>query len=156
LGIRMEKAFENLYTPAKVKMGCSGCPRNCAEATVKDIGVVAIEGGWKVYVAGAAGMSVRAADELATVDTLEEVMKVTSAFLQYYRENAEYKERTYDFVPRVGLEKIRSVVLDEESGEPERLRRRLREAKEASFDPWEAERRKNKTKNQFAGVIGGE
>ena len=156
LGIRMEKAFENLYTPAKVKMGCSGCPRNCAEATVKDIGVVAIEGGWKVYVAGGAGMSVRAADELATVDTPEEVMKVTSAFLQYYRENAEYKERTYDFVPRVGLEKIRSVVLDEESGEPERLRRRLREAKEASFDPWEAERRKNKTKNQFAGVIGGE
>ncbi|MBV9453743.1 MAG: NAD(P)/FAD-dependent oxidoreductase [Rubrobacter sp.] len=156
LGIRMEKAFENLYTPAKVKMGCSGCPRNCAEATVKDIGVVAVEGGWKVYVAGAAGMSVRAADELATVENPEEVMKVTSAFLQYYRENAEYKERTYDFVPRVGLEKIRSVILDEESGEPERLRRRLREAKEASFDPWEVERQQNKTKNQFAGVIGGE
>jgi nitrite reductase (NADH) large subunit len=156
LGIRMEKAFENLYTPAKVKMGCSGCPRNCAEATVKDIGVVAVEGGWKVYVAGAAGMSVRAADELATVETPEEVMKVTSAFLQYYRENAEYKERTYDFVPRVGLEKIRSVILDEEGGEPERLRRRLWEAKEASFDPWEVERQQNKTKNQFAGVIGGE
>ncbi|MDQ3920738.1 MAG: (2Fe-2S)-binding protein, partial [Actinomycetota bacterium] len=156
LGIRMEKAFENLYTPAKVKMGCSGCPRNCAEATVKDIGVVAVEGGWKVYVAGAAGMSVRAADELATVETPEEVMKVTSAFLQYYRESAEYKERTYDFVPRVGLQKIRSVILDEESGEPEHLRRRLREAKEASFDPWEAERQQNKTKNQFAEVIGGE
>jgi nitrite reductase (NADH) large subunit len=151
----MEKAFENLYTPAKVKMGCSGCPRNCAEATVKDIGAVAVEGGWKVYVAGAAGMSVRAADELATVETAEEVMKVTSAFLQYYRENAEYKERTYDFVPRIGLEKIRSIVLDEESGEPERLRQRLREAKEAAFDPWK-ERARPKTKNQFAGVIGGE
>jgi nitrite reductase (NADH) large subunit len=156
LGIEMEKAYENLYTPAKVKMGCSGCPRNCAEATVKDIGVVAVEGGWKVYVAGAAGMSVRAADELATVETPEEVMKVASAFLQYYRENAEYKERTYDFVPRIGLEKIKSVVLDEDSGEPERLRQRLREAKEAAFDPWEVERRKNKTRNQFAGVIGGE
>ena len=156
LGIEMEKAYENLYTPAKVKMGCSGCPRNCAEATVKDIGVVAVEGGWKVYVAGAAGMSVRAADELATVETPEEVMRVASAFLQYYRENAEYKERTYDFVPRIGLEKIKSVVLDEDSGGPERLRQRLREAKEAAFDPWEVERRKNKTRNQFAGVIGGE
>jgi nitrite reductase (NADH) large subunit len=154
LGIAMEKAFENLYTPAKVKMGCSGCPRNCAEATVKDIGVVAVEGGWKIYVAGAAGMSVRAADELAQVETPEEVMKVTSAFLQYYRENAEYKERTYDFVPRIGLEKIRSIVLDEESGEPERLRQRLREAKEAAFDPWK-ERTKPRTKNQFAGVISG-
>jgi nitrite reductase (NADH) large subunit len=155
LGITMEKAFEHLYTPAKVKMGCSGCPRNCAEATVKDIGVVAVEGGWKIYVGGAAGMSVRAADELAQVETSEEVMKVASAFLQYYRENAEYKERTYDFVPRIGLEKIRSIILDEESGELERLRQRLREAKEAAFDPWK-ELTKPKTKNQFAGVISGE
>ena len=98
-------------------------------------------------------MSVRAADELATVEAPEEVMKVASAFLQYYRENAEYKERTYDFVPRIGLEKIRSIVLDEASGEPERLRRRLWEAKEAAFDPW---KELTKTKDQFAGVIGSE
>jgi nitrite reductase (NADH) large subunit len=153
LGIDIEKAFEGLYTPAKVKMGCSGCPRNCAESTVKDIGVVAVEGGWKVYVAGAAGATVRAADELVEVGTQEEALKVVATFLQYYRENARYKERTYDFVPRVGLEKVRAVVLDEESGEPERLRERLREAKEVVEDPW-LERRENVTKNQFVGAIG--
>jgi nitrite reductase (NADH) large subunit len=153
LGIEMEKSFENLYTPAKVKMAASGCPRNCAEATVKDVGVVAVEGGrWQVWIGGAAGMDVRKGDLLATVDSHEEAIEVTQAFFQYYRQNGRWKERTYDFVPRVGLEEIRKHVLDEESGEPERLRARLAEAKEASFDPWQ-ERVKNKTKNQFAGVI---
>jgi nitrite reductase (NADH) large subunit len=154
LGIEMEKAFENLYTPAKVKMAASGCPRNCAEATVKDVGVVAVEGGkWQVWVGGAAGMDVRKGDLLATVDSREEALKVTQAFFQYYRENGRWKERTYDFVPRVGLDEIRKHVLDESSGEPERLRVRLAEAKAASFDPWQ-ERRENKTKNQFAGTVG--
>ena len=153
LGIEIEKMFENLYTPAKVKMGCSGCPRNCAESTVKDIGIVAVEGGWKVYVGGAAGMDVRKADELAAVETAEEARGVAAAFMQYYRENGRYKERTYDFVPRVGLEEIRSVVLDEDSGEPERLRERLRESQSATEDPWKADRERNATKNQFIGEI---
>jgi nitrite reductase (NADH) large subunit len=90
---------------------------------------------------------------LATVKTQEEAKNVITAFMQYYRENANYKERTYDFVPRVGLEEIRKHVLDEGSGEPERLRQRLREAQAATTDPW-LERRKNATKNQFAGAIG--
>lgn len=153
LGIEIEKMFENLHTPAKVKMGCSGCPRNCAESTVKDIGIIAVEGGWKVYVGGAAGMDVRKADELATVETAEEARDVSAAFMQYYRENGQWKERTYDFVPRVGLEEIRSVILDEESGEPERLRERLRESQAATEDPWKADREENATKNQFIGEL---
>ncbi len=153
LGIDLEKAFEFLYTPAKVKMGCSGCPRNCAEASVKDIGAIAIEGGWQIYVGGAAGMEVRKGDVLATVETKEEAYDVMMAFMQYYRENGQPKERTYDFVPRVGLEEIKKNVLDEESGEPERLRERLRKAKEATSDPW-LERTNNVTKNQFAREVG--
>lgn len=153
LAIDMEKTFENLYTPAKVKMGCSGCPRNCAEASVKDIGVIAIEGGWQIYVGGAAGMDVRKGDIIATVKTEEEAKEVMIAFMQYYREKGNYKERTYDFVPRIGLDDIRAVVLDEESGEPERLRERLREAQGATSDPW-LERRNNVTSNQFVGTIG--
>ncbi len=153
LGIDLEKAFEFLYTPAKVKMGCSGCPRNCAEASVKDIGAIAIEGGWQIYVGGAAGMEVRKGDVLATVETKEEAYDVMMAFMQYYRENGQPKERTYDFVPRVGLEEIKKHVLDEASGEPERLRERLRKAKEATSDPW-LERTKNVTKNQFAREVG--
>ena len=134
LGIEMEKLWEGLHTPHKVKSGVSGCPRNCAEATVKDIGCVAVEGGWQVRAGGAAGGNVREADILATVQTRGEALRVATTFLQYYRENAEYKERTYDFIPRIGLEKVREVILGEESGAA--LRERLRIAKAAAQDPW--------------------
>jgi len=153
LGIDMEREWEGLYTPAKVKMGVSGCPRNCAEATVKDIGVVAVEGGWQVRIAGAAGATVREADTLATVADRDEALKVATAFLQYYRENAEYKERTYAFVPRVGLEEVRKQVLGEESGA--RLRERFRIAKTAAAarDPW-LERDKPYHPRQFVTLDG--
>jgi nitrite reductase (NADH) large subunit len=134
LGVEMETAWEGLYTPAKVKSGVSGCPRNCAEATVKDIGIVAVEGGWQVRVGGAAGASVREADVLATVPTRAEALRVSTAFLQLYREHADYKERTYDFVPRFGLDAIRAAVLDPE--ESAALVERLRVAKAAVRDPW--------------------
>jgi len=134
LGIEMEKTWEGLHTPHKVKSGVSGCPRNCAEATVKDIGVVALEGAWQVRIGGAAGGSVREGDVLCTVKTRAEALRVTTAFLQYYRENAEYKERTYDFVPRVGLDQVREVVLGERSSAA--LLERLRIAKAATRDPW--------------------
>jgi nitrite reductase (NADH) large subunit len=135
VGIEMEKAWEGVYTPHKVKSGVSGCARNCAEATVKDIGLVAIgEGRWQVRIGGAAGGNVREADVLCTVDSRREALRVATTFLQFYRENAEFKERTYDFVPRLGLERIREVVLGEESGAA--LRERFRLAKAAVRDPW--------------------
>jgi nitrite reductase (NADH) large subunit len=134
LGIEMEKAWEGLHTPHKVKSGVSGCPRNCAEATVKDIGVVALEDAWQVRVGGAAGGSVREGDVLCTVKTRAEALRATTAFLQYYREHAEYKERTYDFVPRIGLDEVRAAVLGEESSAA--LIERLRIAKAATRDPW--------------------
>ena len=134
LGIEMERLWEGLHTPHKVKSGVSGCPRNCAEATVKDIGCVAVEGGWQVRAGGAAGGNVREADILATVQTRAEALRVATTFLQFYRENAEYKERTYDFVPRIGLEKVREIILGEQTGAA--LRERLRIAKAATADPW--------------------
>ena len=134
LGIALEREWEGLYTPAKVKSGVSGCPRNCAEATVKDIGVVAVEGGWQIRVGGAAGASVREADVLTTVETPEEVFRTATALLQLYRENGEYKERLYSFVPRVGLEEIRQAVLDPERSAA--LIERFRIAKAAVIDPW--------------------
>jgi nitrite reductase (NADH) large subunit len=75
------------------------------------------------------------------------------ALMQYYRENGHPKERAYDFVPRIGLDTIKAAVLDEESGEPERLRERLKKDKAATSDPW-LERRNNMTKNQFASEVG--
>ncbi len=131
----MERAWEGLHTPHKVKSGVSGCPRNCAEATVKDIGCVAVEGGWQVRAGGAAGGTVREADVLATVKTSDEALRLATTFLQYYRENAEYKERTYDFIPRVGAERVREVLLD--PNRSAELMERFRVAKAAAAaDPW--------------------
>ncbi len=106
-GIELERRLENLFTPHKVKMGAVGCPRNCAEATVKDIGLVGQEGSWQVVVGGAAGKKVRKADLLITVETTEDALDAAVLFFQYYRENANYLERTYDFVERLGIEKVR-------------------------------------------------
>jgi nitrite reductase (NADH) large subunit len=135
LGIEMEREWEGLYTPHKVKSAVSGCPRNCAEATVKDIGIVAVDGGWQVRAGGAAGGNVREADVLATVQTTGEAMRIATAFLQYYREHADYRERTYDFIPRIGLDTVREAVLD--PGSSAALLERFRIAKAAAVaDPW--------------------
>jgi nitrite reductase (NADH) large subunit len=152
LAQEMERTWEHLHTPAKVKAGVSGCPRNCAEATVKDIGVVAIEGGWQVRVGGAAGASVREADVLLTVETKKEAMRAMTAFLQLYREEASYLERTYDYVPRVGLEYLREVLADEERSAA--LLERFRLAKAAAFDPWAAEAAEPENPTQFAEIVG--
>src|SRR6188474_1809721 len=136
-GIELEKRLENLYTPHKVKMGVVGCPRNCAEATVKDIGLVGQEGSWQVVVGGAAGKNVRKADLLITVVTTEEALRAAKLFFQYYRENANYLERTYDFVERFGIEKIRKETVY--APEPVRagLLDRLQKSKARSYDAWE-------------------
>lgn len=148
-GIELEREWEGLYTPHKVKAAVSGCPRNCAEASTKDIGLIAVEGGWQVRIGGAAGASVREGDVLATVETKAEAMRIATTFLQYYRENGEYLERTYGFVERIGLDTVRDAVLDEDSGEPARLLERFRLARAAVTDPW-LERREPVHPKQFS------
>jgi nitrite reductase (NADH) large subunit len=134
MGIRLEKEFERLNTPAKVKLAVSGCPRNCAEATIKDFGVVAIDGGWELHVGGNGGVHVRATDLLCVVKTEDEVVEWGGAFLQYYRENAQWNERTSTWVERVGLESIRSVL--EQPDERKALYGRIRTALDHTVDPW--------------------
>jgi len=135
-GIELERRFEQLYTPHKVKMATVGCPRNCAEATVKDIGLVGIEGGWQVVVGGAAGKSVRKADLLITVEQTEEALEAAELFFQYYRENANYLERTYDFVERLGIEKVRKETVYAADAVREGLRDRFRKSKARAKDAW--------------------
>ncbi len=135
-GIELERRLENLYTPHKVKMGAVGCPRNCAEATVKDIGLVGQEGSWQVVVGGAAGKNVRKADLLITVETTEEALQAALLFFQYYRENANYLERTYDFVQRLGIEKVRKETVYAPEVERNKLLDRLRRSKAISKDAW--------------------
>ena len=135
-GIELETRFENLFTPHKLKMGAVGCPRNCAEATVKDIGLVGQEGSWQVVVGGAAGKKVRKADLLVTVETTEEALDIAALFFQYYRENANYLERTYDFVERVGIEKVRKDTVYATETAKDALRERLGKSKAHSRDAW--------------------
>ena len=86
LAIRIENHLQGLDTPAKLKLATAGCPRNCSEAMVKDIGAVAVEGGkWEIYIGGAAGAHIRKGDILCVVDSHEEVIKYTCRFIQYYR-----------------------------------------------------------------------
>jgi nitrite reductase (NADH) large subunit len=150
LGIDLETRFQGIESPAKMKMAVVGCPRNCAEAYVKDVGVVAVGNGkWEVYVGGAAGASVRKGDLLATVSSPEEVLTLTGRFLQYYRENANWLERTYDFVPRVGLEKIQQVLLEDGEGIVADLDAGIQRSIDAYTDPWGQDAKQPATPGQF-------
>ncbi|SEA92079.1 nitrite reductase (NADH) large subunit [Thalassobacillus cyri] len=134
LGVRLEKKFEGLNTPHKVKMSVSACPRNCAEGSVKDIGVVGLDGEFEIYVGGNGGTHMRKAELLCKVKTEEEVIDTSAAFLQYYREDATYLERTSAWVERVGFDKIKSVLSDKKKFMD--LNHRMNEALSVLKDPW--------------------
>src|SRR5262249_62317856 len=134
--IEMEGRPEHLSAPAKVKMGAVGCPRNCAEATVKDIGLIGQEGTWQVVVGGAAGKKVRKADLLIAVESTEEALQAATLFFQYYRENANFLERTYDFIERVGIGKVRRETVYAPLAVQQGLRERLRKSKRIARDAW--------------------
>jgi len=135
LGVKLEKILWGSWTPHKVKLGVSGCPRNCAEATCKDIGIICVESGYQIGVAGAAGMDVKETERLCDTATEQEAIDVTVAFVQLYRENAKYLDRPYKWVAKVGLDWVQERIADMAE------RRRLIDAFEVSQsiyrkDPW--------------------
>ena len=153
LGVDIEERFSGLESPAKMKLAVSGCPRNCAESMVKDIGIVAVgDDRWEIYVGGAAGASVRRGDVFATVDGQAEAVRLTGVFMQYYRENAKWLERTYDFVPRVGLDELQALLVDDRDGIVAGLQERIQTAVDAYVDPW-AEGRTPATPGQFSDAL---
>ena len=107
LGVKLEKMCWGSWTPHKVKFAVSGCPRNCAEATIKDIGVVCVEAGYDILVGGNGGIEVRVTDPLVRVATEDEVLEYVGAFMQLYREEAHYLERTAPWIARVGIDYVR-------------------------------------------------
>ncbi|MFO1318714.1 MAG: nitrite reductase large subunit NirB [Burkholderiales bacterium] len=135
MGVKLEKMLFGMWSPHKVKLAVSGCPRNCAEAGIKDVGVIGLESGYELYVAGNGGIKTEVAQFLCKVASDEEVMEVSGAFLQLYREEGYYLERTVHFVQRVGLDHVKARVVDDANtrrGLYERLRFALRDAR----DPW--------------------
>ena len=152
LGIALERALWGLYTPHKLKSGVTGCPRNCAEITVKDLGIMAIATGWEVYVGGAAGMTVRKGDLLTTVVTADQALHAALLFVQHYREEADYLERTYHYVGRVGIAHVRAATVDAGEAEQEALLERYRRARAHVSDPWATEGREPRTSLQFTSL----
>ncbi|SDH82189.1 assimilatory nitrite reductase (NAD(P)H) large subunit precursor [Alteribacillus persepolensis] len=136
MGIQIEKKYERLNTPHKVKMAVSACPRNCAESGIKDIGIVGVEGAWEMYVGGNGGVDLRGGDLFCKVETGEELLHHISAFLQYYREDARYLERTSHWVERVGLDHIRSVVLDDTEKRKQLIENMEKALRALPEDPW--------------------
>ena len=153
LGVDMEERFKGLESPAKMKLAVSGCPRNCAEATVKDLGIVAVgDDRWDIHIGGAAGAGVRKGDVLATVTGRDEAIRLSGVFLQYYRENARWLERTYDFVPRIGLEELTALLVEDRDDLVTGLEERMQAGVDAHLDPW-LEGREPVTSGQFADSL---
>ena len=153
LSLKIERRFHGIESPAKMKLATAGCPRNCSEALVKDVGAVAIEGGkWEIYVGGAAGSHVRKGDILCVVDSHDEVLRYMGRFMQYYRENAKYLERSYTFVERLGIEKLRAIVVADSEGIAARLDAAMQESIDAYVDPWK-EAYAPATPNQFTSIL---
>jgi nitrite reductase (NADH) large subunit len=148
LGVRIERFMWGSWTPAKVKMGVSGCPRNCAEATCKDVGVICVESGYDIHFAGAAGLDVRQTDLLGHVDTEDDAVEVIAALVQLYREQGCYLERIYKWSKRVGIESIRKRVLEDIERRRALFDRFVYSQKFAQIDPW-AERAKGKDAHEF-------
>ncbi len=135
MGIDLEEMLFGMWSPHKVKLAVSACPRNCAEAGIKDVGVIGVDSGWEIYIAGNGGIKTEVAEFLCKVKTREEVLEYTAAFLQLYREEAWYLDRTVHYVQRVGLDHVKKNVVEDAVRRKE-LTERLLFALKDYEDPW--------------------
>lgn len=150
-GIQLEKMLFDMYAPHKVKLAVSGCPRNCAESGIKDVGIIGVDSGFEIYIGGNGGIKTEVAQFLCKVATNDEVKEFTGAFLQLYREEGWYLERTSHYLERVGMAHIKRHILEDAEGRKalhERLLDSLRDAR----DPWEAMRDVQPVK-QFIPIV---
>ncbi len=148
LGIKLEKFMWGSWTPAKLKMAVSGCPRNCAEATCKDIGVVCVDSGYEIHFAGAAGLDIKGTEILGNVSTEDEVMEHVVALAQMYREQGHYLERIYKWAKRIGIDVIREQIMENADMRKAYYDRFVFSQKFAQVDPW-SERVSGKDKHEF-------
>lgn len=144
MGIDIEKAFDHMWAPHKVKFAVSGCPRNCAESGIKDVGIIGVDSGWEIYVGGNGGIKTVVGQFLCKVKSSEEVMEYSGAFIQIYREEARYLDRTVHWITRVGLDYVKQRVIEDAKGRKEAFERLLF-ALQGSKNPW-AERANNREK----------
>jgi nitrite reductase (NADH) large subunit len=147
-GIRLEKRMWGSWTPHKVKLAVSGCPRNCAEATCKDVGVVCTDAGFNIGVGGAAGLHLKATEPLVTTSSEDEALEIIVAFCQLYRENANYLDRAYKWIEKVGLDWVRARVVDDPENRAALVARFDHSQSIYQIDPW-AERAEGRNAHEF-------
>ena len=135
MGKDLEHALWAMYSPHKVKLAVSGCPRNCAESGIKDVGVIGVDSGWEIYVGGNGGIKTEVAQFLVKVKTSQEVLEYTGGFLQLYREEGWYLERTVHYIKRVGLDHVKKRILEDAEGR-KTLWERLQFSVDGEPDPW--------------------
>ena len=135
MGKDLERAMWRMYAPHKVKFAVSGCPRNCAEAGIKDVGIIGVDSGWEMYIAGNGGIKTEVAHFFVKLKTAEEVLEYTGAFCELYRQEGWYLERTVHYVSRVGLDYVKKRILDDHEGR-KALWERLQFALDGEPDPW--------------------
>ena len=152
MGKDLEHALVGMVAPHKVKLAVSGCPRNCAESGIKDVGVIGVDSGWEIYVAGNGGIKTEVAQFFAKVTTAAEVLEVSGAFLQLYREEGWYLERTVHYVARVGLQHVKQKVL-EDAANRQALWARLQDALAGEPDPWFEGERARVDARQFIPIV---
>ncbi|MFL4993707.1 MAG: nitrite reductase large subunit NirB [Microvirga sp.] len=148
LGVKIERFMWGSWTPAKVKMGVSGCPRNCAESTCKDVGVICVDSGYEIHFAGAAGLHIKGTQLLCKVPEEDECIEVIAALTQLYREQGHYLERMYKWADRVGVESIRATVVDDLTRRQALYERFVISQRTAQVDPW-AERVAGRDAHEF-------
>jgi nitrite reductase (NADH) large subunit len=148
LGIKLEKFMWGSWTPAKVKLAVTGCPRNCAEATCKDIGVICVDSGYEIVYGGAAGLHIQGTTKLGTVKTEEEVMEIAGAMTQMYREQGFYLERIYKWADRVGYDTVKAAIFDDLDSRRAYNERFINSQKFSQTDPW-SERVSGVDKHEF-------
>ena len=148
MGKALERSLWRMYAPHKVKLAVSGCPRNCAESGIKDVGVIGVDSGWEIYVAGNGGIKTEVAQFLVKVKTREEVLEHAGAFLQLYREEGWYLERTVHYVARVGLEHVKKAVVAD-TARRRALWERLQFALDGEPDPWHDPKAAQVDRRQF-------
>jgi len=151
MGIQIEKMTWGSWTPHKFKIAVSGCPRNCAEATIKDFGVVCVDSGYEIHVGGNGGIKVRVTDFLCKVATEAEVLEHCGAFMQLYREGAHYMERTAPWIERVGLAYVKQHVVEDASGRAALFARFLESQRNSQDDPWK-ERAEGKDAHEYQSM----
>jgi nitrite reductase (NADH) large subunit len=138
--IEIENRYKGLRSPHKLKMAVSGCTRECAEAQSKDVGIIATEKGWNLYLCGNGGMKPRHADLFATDLDYETLIKYIDRFLMFYIKTADRLQRTSVWMENMegGLAYLQDVIIDDALGLNERFEAQMQSVVDSYQCEWKA------------------